>query len=90
MRYVHGLYPIGGISMEDGRTLVLFYKEPGPTKDLQEAIERVEESQFALLMPCTAERGDFEQKINTVQMELDETYLSQTILEFGDEFVIIC
>lgn len=44
MRYVHGLYPIGGISMDDGRTLVLFYKEPGPTRDLQESIERVEES----------------------------------------------
>ena len=62
--------------MEDGRTLILFYKEPGPTKDLYEAIEVVEESQFALLMPSGAERGDFEQKINTVQMELDETYLS--------------
>ena len=52
--------------MEDGRTLILFYKEPGPTKDLYEAIEVVEESQFALLMPSAAERGDFEQKINTV------------------------
>ena len=76
--------------MEDNRTLILFYKEPGPTRDLHEAVEVVEESQFALLMPSTADRGDFEQKINTVQMELDETYLSQTILSFGSEFVILC
>ena len=90
MKYVHGLCPVGGINMEDGRTLILFYKEPGPTKDLYEAIEVVEESQFALLMPCTAERGDFEQKINSVQMQLDETYLSQTVLADGNEFVIVC
>ena len=76
MKYVHGLSPVGGINMEDGRTLILFYKEPGPTKDLYEAIDVVEESQFALLMPSAAERGDFEQKINTVQMDLDETYLA--------------
>ena len=76
MKYVHGLCPIGGINMEDGRTLILFYKEPKLTKNLHDPIETVEESQFALLMPSTADRGDFEQKINTVQMELDETYLS--------------
>ena len=57
--------------MEDGRTLILFYKEPGHTRDLHDAVELVEESQFALLMPSTAERGDFEQKINSVQMDLD-------------------
>ena len=29
MKYVHGLTPIGGINMDDGRTVILFYKEPG-------------------------------------------------------------
>ena len=76
--------------MEDGRTLILFYKEPGDTQDLHDAVEIVEESQFALLMPSTAERGDFEQKINSVQMDLDQTYLSQTVLAFDTEFVIVC
>ena len=76
--------------MEDGRTLVLFYREPGHTGDLHDTIEVVEESQFALLMPSSADRGDFEQKINSVQMDLDETYLSQTVLAFDTEFVIVC
>ena len=44
MKYVHGLSPLGGINMEDGRTLILFYKEPGDTQDLHDAVEIVEES----------------------------------------------
>ena len=73
--------PLGGINMEDGRTVILFYKEPpisdeSQQKELTDPIEVVEESQFALLLPSNADRGDFEGKINSVQMDLDETYLS--------------
>ena len=50
------------------------------TRDLLDPVEMVESSQFALLLPSTVERGDFEQQINSVQMDLDEPYLTQTIL----------
>jgi hypothetical protein len=76
--------------MEDGRTVILFYREPRPLVNLNEAIEVVEDSQFALLLASTTERGAFEQKINAVQVDLDETYLPQTILAYENEFVILC
>ena len=66
MRYVHGLTPLGGITMEDGRTVILFYKEPSPTLSIVESIESVEESTFALLLPAESDRGEFEHKINAV------------------------
>ena len=51
----------------------------------------MEESQFALLLPSGASRGNFEDKINSVQMDLDETYLSQVVLAFQQEqFIILC
>ena len=95
MKYCHGLSTIGGISMEDGRTVLLFYKEfTGPNHSYEEAmkdpVKVIEESQFALLLPSSAKRGDFESKVNQVQMELDETYLAQTILSLENEFIILC
>ena len=45
-------------------------------RDLLDPVDRVESSQFALLLPASVERGDFEQQINSVQMDLDEPYLS--------------
>ena len=91
MRYVHNLVPLGSINMEDGRTVVLFYRDPGEAPSRNEPVESVEESHFALVLHKQGcDRGDLEQKINAVQMDLDETYLSQTILSFSEEFVILC
>jgi len=44
MKYTHGLSALGGINMEDGRTVILFYKEPSASFSRNEAIEVVEES----------------------------------------------
>ena len=85
MRYVHGLSCLGGVTTPDGRHILLFYREPNSVdpnsvaeteRNLHDPIEVVEQSQFALLLPSEVERGEFEQKINSVQMDLDETYLS--------------
>jgi len=92
MRYVHGLRCLGGVRTPDGRNVLLFYKQPSHSDscDLHDPIEKVEESAFALLLPSEVERGEFEQKINSVQMDLDETYLTQTILGLSDlEFVVL-
>lgn len=91
MRYIHNRVPLGSIHMDDGRTVILFYMDPSTKLNTNEAIEVVEESQFALLLHKEGcDRGDFEYKINSIQMDLDETYLSQTVLAFQEEFVILC
>ena len=51
---------------------------------MQDPVEKVEESQFAILLPSSVERGEFEQRINSVQMDLDQTYLTQTVLDLVD------
>ena len=51
----------------------------------------VEASQFALLMGVEAERGAFEKKLNSVQVDLDGTFLAQSILPYSDsEFIVVC
>ena len=96
MKYVHGLSCLGGVKMPDGRKVLLFYKEPDllakigdglnqvEVRDMQDPVEKVEESQFAILLPSSVERGEFEQRINSVQMDLDQTYLTQTVLDLVD------
>lgn len=44
MRYVHNMVPLGSINMEDGRTVILFYRDPGEAFNRNEQIETVEES----------------------------------------------
>ena len=93
MKYVHGLSAVGGVHSAEGPLKILFYREPDFTPSasrLKEPVELVEESQFALLLPGSVGRADFEQKINMVQMELHETYMAQTVLAIGSEFFVLC
>ena len=91
MKYVHSLSCIGGINLPDGRKVLLFYREPEMlsrisaeesfggqmrVRDVQDPAEQVEESQFAIVLPSKVERGEFEQRINSVQMDLDQTFLT--------------
>ena len=45
-------------------------------RDVQDPADQVEESQFAIVLPSKVERGEFEQRINSVQMDLDQTFLT--------------
>ena len=38
----------------------------------------------------TCQRKDIEQNLNSVQMDLDETYLGQVALPLGQEYLIAC
>ena len=42
-------------------------------------------------MGIEAERGAFEKKLNSVQVDLDGTFLAQSILPYSDsEFIVVC
>jgi len=44
MRYTHNLCALGSIQMEDGRIVILFYREPDASTSRNDLIEVVEES----------------------------------------------
>ena len=86
MYYKHHLLPIGGIKSNDQKIKFLFYREPvgHKVRSITTAHDIVNKSSYALAMDLDYARKDFEQNLNQVQMELDETYMSQTIVSLGD------
>jgi hypothetical protein len=44
MKYMHSLCALGSIQMDDGRIVILFYKEPDASYSRNELIEVIEES----------------------------------------------